>query len=271
MNQSLLRQPLKTYSYQFWGFRERLNGFTWIRRVYDSAQVWPLRIHPRQAGYVSGMLAPVGIGITGALLIVGALYSIRMIHRKRRNSFKHQRRKVRQPEVNTTSYYFSFTFDGGSALYWVLSVPFFFFLSNLESPEPAVRTRPCCWLTAPRTSSDETPFLGRWWPMADAPCEGGSVEHSHRYDYRIFNHPGQFGYDSSDPQSVTEYRAQFAQAAQRSALYPPPLPFYKLPTWALFWMLSGDVDCNGFGGGGVMHFDLKQKNRYIAARKSTTR
>lgn len=248
MNQSLLRQLLKTYSYQFWGFQERLNGFTWIRRVYDSAQVWPLRIHPRQAGYVSGMLAPVGIGITGALLIVGALYSIRMIHRKRRNSFKHQRRKVRQPEVNTTSYYFSFTFDGGSALYWVLSVPFFFFLSNLESPEPAVRTRPCCWLTAPRTSSDETPFLGRWWPMADAPCEGGSVEHSHRYDYRIFNHPGQFGYDSSDPQSVTEYRAQFAQAAQRSALYPPPLPFYKLPTWALFWMLSGDVDCNGFGG-----------------------
>lgn len=63
------------------------------------------------------MLAPVGIGITGALLIVGALYSIRMIHRKRRNSFKHQRRKVRQPEVNITSYYFSFTFDGGSALY----------------------------------------------------------------------------------------------------------------------------------------------------------
>ncbi|XP_038818577.1 armadillo-like helical domain-containing protein 4 [Salvelinus namaycush] len=46
-----------------------------------------------KAGYVSGMLAPVGIGIMGALLIVGALYSIRMIHRKRRNSFKHQRRR----------------------------------------------------------------------------------------------------------------------------------------------------------------------------------
>lgn len=46
------------------------------------------------------MLAPVGIGIMGALLIVGVLYSIRMIHRKRRNSFKHQRRKVRQPEVS---------------------------------------------------------------------------------------------------------------------------------------------------------------------------
>ncbi|KAI4885407.1 hypothetical protein NFI96_002821 [Prochilodus magdalenae] len=46
-----------------------------------------------KAGYVSGMLVPVGIGIAGALLIVGALYSIRMIHRKRKNSFKHQRRK----------------------------------------------------------------------------------------------------------------------------------------------------------------------------------
>ncbi|MEQ2211616.1 hypothetical protein XENOCAPTIV_009417, partial [Xenoophorus captivus] len=56
-------------------------------------------IPPPPAGYVSGMLAPVGIGITGALLIVGALYSIRMLHRKRRNSFKHQRRKARQPEV----------------------------------------------------------------------------------------------------------------------------------------------------------------------------
>lgn len=45
---------------------------------------------------MSGMLAPVGIGIAGALLIVGALYGIRMIHRKRRNSLKHQRRKVNQ-------------------------------------------------------------------------------------------------------------------------------------------------------------------------------
>lgn len=47
---------------------------------------------------MSGMLAPVGIGITGALLIVCALYSIRMIH-----SFKHQRRKVRQQEVSSTN------------------------------------------------------------------------------------------------------------------------------------------------------------------------
>lgn len=59
---------------------------------------------------MSGMLAPVGIGITGALLIVGALYSIRMIHRKRRNSFKHQRRKVRQPEVSAFTDVFMFSF-----------------------------------------------------------------------------------------------------------------------------------------------------------------
>lgn len=73
-----------------------------------SVSCFYLCLHPRQAGYVSGMLAPVGIGITGALLIVGALYSIRMIHRKRRNSFKHQRRKVRQPEVNTPLVFITF-------------------------------------------------------------------------------------------------------------------------------------------------------------------
>lgn len=39
-------------------------------------------------------------------------------------------------------------------LRWVHS--FFFFRSNLESPAPAVRTRPCCWPTAPRTNSDRT-------------------------------------------------------------------------------------------------------------------
>lgn len=53
-----------------------------------------VRLFTLKAGYVSGMLAPVGIGIVGALLIVGALYGIRMIHRKRRNNLKHQRRKV---------------------------------------------------------------------------------------------------------------------------------------------------------------------------------
>lgn len=65
------------------------------------------------------------------------------------------------------------------------------------------------------------PFVGNQWLML---LQRRLSEHPHRYDYRISNHPGLFGYDSSDPQSVTEYRAQFAQAAQRSALYPPPPP-----------------------------------------------
>uniref|UniRef100_A0A1A8R4Y0 Chromosome 14 open reading frame 37 n=1 Tax=Nothobranchius rachovii TaxID=451742 RepID=A0A1A8R4Y0_9TELE len=69
----------------------------WVQRNQGLMRSW-LELIREKAGYVSGMLAPVGVSITGALLIVGALYSIRMIHRKRRNSFKHQRRKTRQPE-----------------------------------------------------------------------------------------------------------------------------------------------------------------------------
>ncbi|KAF3849673.1 hypothetical protein F7725_019392 [Dissostichus mawsoni] len=64
----------------------------WVQRNQGLMRSW-LELIREKAGYVSGMLAPVGIGITGALLIVCALYSIRMIH-----SFKHQRRKVRQQE-----------------------------------------------------------------------------------------------------------------------------------------------------------------------------
>ncbi|TMS12282.1 Armadillo-like helical domain-containing protein 4 [Larimichthys crocea] len=72
----------------------------WVQRNQGLMRSW-VELIREKAGYVSGMLAPVGIGITGALLIVGALYSIRMIHRKRRNSFKHQRRK--QPRDPGTS------------------------------------------------------------------------------------------------------------------------------------------------------------------------
>ncbi|KAM8825861.1 uncharacterized protein armh4 isoform 2-T2 [Synchiropus picturatus] len=74
----------------------------WVQRNQGLMRSWVDLIREK-AGYVSGMLAPVGIGIAGALLIVGALYSVRMIHRKRRNSFKHQRRKVRQPEPGELS------------------------------------------------------------------------------------------------------------------------------------------------------------------------
>nr|XP_020459398.1 uncharacterized protein C14orf37 homolog isoform X2 [Monopterus albus] len=71
----------------------------WVQHNQGLMRSW-VELIREKVGYVSGMLAPVGIGIMGALLIVGALYSIRMIHHKRRNSFKHQRRK--QPrEPNT--------------------------------------------------------------------------------------------------------------------------------------------------------------------------
>ncbi|XP_016374989.1 uncharacterized protein C14orf37 homolog isoform X2 [Sinocyclocheilus rhinocerous] len=64
----------------------------WVQRNQGLVRSW-VELIREKAGYVSGMLAPVGIGIAGALLLFGALYSIRVIHRKRRNSFKHQRRK----------------------------------------------------------------------------------------------------------------------------------------------------------------------------------
>uniref|UniRef100_A0AAV2KED8 Armadillo-like helical domain-containing protein 4 n=1 Tax=Knipowitschia caucasica TaxID=637954 RepID=A0AAV2KED8_KNICA len=69
----------------------------WVQHNQGLMRSW-VELIREKAGYVSGMLAPVGIGISGALLLVGALYSIRIIHRKRRDSFKHQRRKSRQPE-----------------------------------------------------------------------------------------------------------------------------------------------------------------------------
>lgn len=69
----------------------------WVQRNQGLMRSW-VELIREKAGYVSGMLAPVGIGISGALLLVGALYSIRTVHRRRRNSFKHQRRKTRQQE-----------------------------------------------------------------------------------------------------------------------------------------------------------------------------
>ncbi|TSK58018.1 hypothetical protein Baya_3666 [Bagarius yarrelli] len=63
-----------------------------LEELESQVRSW-VKLIREKAGYVSGMLAPVGIGIAGALLIVGALYGIRIIHRKRKNSLKHQRRK----------------------------------------------------------------------------------------------------------------------------------------------------------------------------------
>lgn len=69
----------------------------WVQRNQGLMRSW-VEMMREKAGNVSGMLAPVGIGISGALLLVGALYSIRTMHRRRRNSFKHQRQKTRQQE-----------------------------------------------------------------------------------------------------------------------------------------------------------------------------
>lgn len=43
---------------------------------------------------MSGMLVPVGVGIAGALFILGALYSIKIMNRRRRNGSKRHKRKV---------------------------------------------------------------------------------------------------------------------------------------------------------------------------------
>lgn len=64
-----------------------------------------------QAGYMSGMLVPVGVGIAGALFILGALYSIKVMNRRRRNGFKRHKRKVwNQQQQNLISFRTFFAF-----------------------------------------------------------------------------------------------------------------------------------------------------------------
>ncbi|KAL0967690.1 hypothetical protein UPYG_G00255620 [Umbra pygmaea] len=83
----------------------------WVQRNQGLMRSW-VELIREKAGYVSGMLAPVGIGIAGALVIVGVLYSVRMIHRRRRNSFKHQRRrKLRHTEMKTPETFFHISAD----------------------------------------------------------------------------------------------------------------------------------------------------------------
>ncbi|KAI1895538.1 hypothetical protein AGOR_G00107280 [Albula goreensis] len=82
-----------TYSHIPYHFH---SGPIWVQRNQGLVHNWAEKIRDK-AGYVSGMLAPVGIGIAGALFILGALYSIKVMHRKRRNGYKRQRRKHREP------------------------------------------------------------------------------------------------------------------------------------------------------------------------------
>lgn len=53
---------------------------------------------------MSGMLVPVGVGIAGALFILGALYSIKIMNRRRRNGSKRHKRKVWQMQGKTATH-----------------------------------------------------------------------------------------------------------------------------------------------------------------------
>ncbi|XP_064185032.1 uncharacterized protein LOC135251454 isoform X4 [Anguilla rostrata] len=70
-------------------------GSIWVQRNQGLVHSWVEKIRDK-AGYVSGMLAPVGIGIAGALFILGALYGIKVVHRRRRKGYKRQTRKHRE-------------------------------------------------------------------------------------------------------------------------------------------------------------------------------
>ncbi|XP_077595355.1 uncharacterized protein armh4 [Stigmatopora nigra] len=75
----------------------------WVRGNQGLMQRWVALIREK-AGYVSGMLAPVAVGMVGALILVGTLYGVGRIRRRRRNSFKRQRRKVQPVEQTSESH-----------------------------------------------------------------------------------------------------------------------------------------------------------------------
>ncbi|XP_072424911.1 uncharacterized protein [Chiloscyllium punctatum] len=53
----------------------------WLEKIKD------------KAGYMSGMLVPVAVGVAGALFILGALYSFKVMNRKRKSVFKRRETK----------------------------------------------------------------------------------------------------------------------------------------------------------------------------------
>ncbi|XP_063296401.1 armadillo-like helical domain-containing protein 4 isoform X4 [Pelobates fuscus] len=67
----------------------------WEQQNQGLVRSWMEKLKDK-AGYMSGMLAPVGVGISGALTILGVLYSIKIINRRRRNGFKQHKRKQRE-------------------------------------------------------------------------------------------------------------------------------------------------------------------------------
>ncbi|XP_030339003.1 armadillo-like helical domain-containing protein 4 isoform X2 [Strigops habroptila] len=64
----------------------------WEQQNQGLVRSWMEKLKDK-AGYMSGMLVPVGVGIAGALFILGALYSIKIMNRRRRNGSKRHKRK----------------------------------------------------------------------------------------------------------------------------------------------------------------------------------
>ncbi|XP_025955816.2 armadillo-like helical domain-containing protein 4 [Dromaius novaehollandiae] len=67
----------------------------WEQQNQGLVRSWMEKLKDK-AGYMSGMLVPVGVGIAGALFILGALYSIKIMNRRRRNGSKRHKRKQRE-------------------------------------------------------------------------------------------------------------------------------------------------------------------------------
>ncbi|KAM4690039.1 armadillo-like helical domain-containing protein 4 [Rhinophrynus dorsalis] len=71
------------------------DALEWEKQNQGLVRSWMEKLKDK-AGYMSGMLVPVGVGIAGALLILGALYSLKIMNRRRRNGFKRHKRKQRE-------------------------------------------------------------------------------------------------------------------------------------------------------------------------------
>ncbi|XP_029454088.1 armadillo-like helical domain-containing protein 4 isoform X2 [Rhinatrema bivittatum] len=64
----------------------------WEQQNQGLVRNWMEKLKDK-AGSMSGMLVPVGVGIAGAFFILGALYSIKIMNRRRRNGFKRHKKK----------------------------------------------------------------------------------------------------------------------------------------------------------------------------------
>ncbi|XP_030071131.1 armadillo-like helical domain-containing protein 4 [Microcaecilia unicolor] len=67
----------------------------WEHQNQGLVRSWMEKLKDK-AGYMSGMLVPVGVGIAGAFFILGALYSIKFISRRRKNGYKRHKKKQRE-------------------------------------------------------------------------------------------------------------------------------------------------------------------------------